>query len=80
MQFITLCIYIFSCSGGLDFELQAITLAFLSGLSSQIQCNINIQNDSRLENEESFIVSLVAEPGINISPAMATVTIIDDDG
>ena len=54
---------------------------FLSGLSSQIQCiNINIQNDSRLENEESFIVSLVADPGINISPAMATVTIIDDDG
>ena len=72
---------IFSCSGGLDFELQTITLAFLSGLSGQIQCiNINIQNDSRLENEELFIVSLVSDPGINISPAMATVTIIDDDG
>ena len=65
----------------IDYLNDTINLTFMSGPPGQRQCiEISIIDDLILENEETFTVSLTADPGINISPAIATVTITDDDG
>ena len=42
---------------------------------------VDIVDDSVEELEETFTVSIVSvTPGIDLSPANATVTVVDDDG
>ena len=76
-------------AGGIDFS--AISEVFIfdieytqvdSTFSGELQCiAISISDDTVLENDEIFLVSLTStDPSVNLNREFADVTIIDDDG
>ena len=53
-----------------------------SGTTTILSVTINIDRDMRLETNEQFLARLravVPNPDIRIAPAVANITIIDDD-
>ena len=56
-----------------------VLLTFVEG-TSEACTNIQITNDTVLEDNESFLLSLTTtEPRVSLNPAQGSVLIIDDD-
>lgn len=68
-----------TAQSGIDFVGASTTLAFLPGVTSQT-FSVNLIDDSDVESEEQFFVTLGTPNGATIDDGTAVVTIEDDDG
>ena len=62
-----------------DYSPQASSLTFLPG-TNRTCVNIDINDDTRLEDDEQFSVEISTNDRVDIGLHISTVTIRDDDG
>ena len=72
-------------SGAADFLARTLNLTFTPGNGQESQSvAIDILDDSYLETNEEFTCTLTLagtnDPSVQVHPALATVTIVDNDG
>ena len=70
--------YLYSYVGGVDYTRRTVVLTF-DPITSRSCTDIPIINDDVPEDDETFTVT-VTDTGINITPDIGIVTIVDDDG
>ena len=73
--------FIHVASGEQDFVAHSMDLTFGPVVTEQVVM-IRIIDDGRLEVDEqfnSFVILTVSDPAISLSPAQASITIIDND-